>query len=631
MMPRLALPLTLVLVLAIASLAAAATRDPAGPATYQAKATQHHVSTCARLKPTALTFTRGDGKTFGMLTWTPARGTPLATRYRVVRDREVIGQTRKRSMRVNVRIGQRYVLWVRLVSGSGRPSGCATGLQVTTAYRLPTAPALPSASDASGPAVTISWQRSRRGDGRVIGYRVVRNGAVYAQTERTSMAIRISNNSNYSFTVLAVDSNGRLSAPSARVLVRTGHTPPPAPAGLEGGAISDTSVALSWQPSQPARGSIAGYRVLRDGTPVAQYHATSVQLTNLAASTTYTFTVVAVDSLGYLSDPSASVSVRTTDPTPTTGHVYAFLLASTDQSFQDFQAHYQEIGTVSPTYYDCDPNANMTGSNDPLITEWAQARKVQVLPRVDCQRSAVIDSILNNPTLSQQWLNNIMDQVNANGYDGITLDFEAGYAQDRNQYTSFVTDLAALLHAEGKILMLCVSAKTADVPNNPRSTFFDYNSLSAQVDIMFVMGWGIHWGTSAPGAQDDMTWVRQVVSYIATLPRENKYVLGMQLYAMDWPDGGGTAHPASSYQYADAMNLAASLGVTPTYDPTSDALTFSYTDAAGVPHVVWLTDAATEADRISLAQASGLGGVGMWRLGEEDQRLWDDPLITGAW
>ena len=311
-------------------------------------------------------------------TWTPARGTPQTTRYRVVRDREVIGQTRKRSMRVNVRIGQRYVLWVRLVSGNGRPSGCATGLQVTTAYRLPTARALPSASDASGPTVTISWQRSRRGDGRVIGYRVLRNGAVYAQTQRTSMAIRISNNSNYSFTVLAVDSNGRLSAPSARVLVRAGHTPPPAPAGLEGGAISDSSVALSWQPSQPARGSIAGYRVLRDGTPVAQYHATSVQLTNLAASTTYTFTVVAVDSLGYMSDPSASVSVRTTDPTPTTGHVYAFLLASTDQSFQDFQAHYQEIGTVSPTYYDCDPNANMTGSNDPLITEWAQARKVQV-------------------------------------------------------------------------------------------------------------------------------------------------------------------------------------------------------------------------------------------------------------
>jgi hypothetical protein len=154
---------------------------------------------------------------------------------------------------------------------------------------------------------------------------------------------------------------------------------------LIGGALSDTSVGLSWQPSVPARGRVIGYRVLRDGKPVGQYSATSVTLTNLAASTTYTFTVTAVDGLGYLSDP-AQVSVRTEDPVPTTGHAYAFLLASTGQSFRDFEAHYQQIGTVSPTYYDCDPQANLTGSDDQLITGWAKARAVSVLPRFNCQR-----------------------------------------------------------------------------------------------------------------------------------------------------------------------------------------------------------------------------------------------------
>jgi spore germination protein YaaH len=179
--------------------------------------------------------------------------------------------------------------------------------------------------------------------------------------------------------------------------------------------------------------------------------------------------------------------------------------------------------------------------------------------------------------------------------------------------------------------MLSVSAKTADVKNNPRSTFFDYNALSAQADVIFVMAWGIHWTTSAPGAQDDMTWVRPVLKYISTLPRSNKFILGMQLYAMDWPNNGGAANPANSYQYADAIALAAQLALTPTYNPTADALTFGYVDSSGVPHVVWFTDAATEADRISLAQQYGLGGIGFWRLGEEDQSLWNDPLLTGAW
>jgi spore germination protein YaaH len=609
------------------------------------------------------------------------------------------------------------------VGSNGRPMACAqSGMRVTAAYRRPGAPGFVAATRGSGAAVTISWQRSTAGDGGIAGYRVLRDGAVYGQTRRTRMVVRVASNRTYTFTVIAVDRHGRLSRPSAPVRVHTGHRPPSAPSGLTGSAqgsstvalswrasraaagrivgyrvlrngapvgqfaatsvqlghlipsttysyavqavdslgyvsarsaavsvrtgaavppsapasllaapLNDRTVGLSWQPSQAAQGRIVGYRVLRNGRPVGQYNATSVNVTNLAPSTTYTFTVVAVDSLGSVSAPSTPATVQTAAPTPTSGHVFAFLLADTDQSFVDFQTHYQEIGTVAPTYYDCDANGNLTGANVPLITQWAQARRVAVLPRFNCQRSAVLDQIVNNATMRQQWLNSIMGQVNANGFDGVTLDFEAGYATDRDAFTSFVTSLAALLHSEGKTLMVAVSPKIADVPNHPRSTFFDYIALSAQADEIFVMGWGIHYATSAPGAQDDMSWESQVIKYVASLPRVNKYILGMQLYAMDWPNGGGSANPASSYEYANAVALAASVGATPTLDTTADALTFSYTDSAGVHHDVWFTNSATEGDRISLAQANGFGGIGVWRLGQEDQQLWNNPLLSGSW
>ncbi len=808
-MRRLALTLTLLLTLTLSSSAALAARRAEPPA--RAKAGTQHPSACAAKAPSALTFIRADGRTFGVLSWKPGRRAPRGARYRVTRNLTVVGQTRRHSMRVNVVLGRRYRLAVRLFLANETASRCVAQIQVSTPYRLPSAPqslavsdaggpavtvtwgasqrgdgaiagyrlmrngvvvgqtkatslsvpiisnasytftvvavdsngrlsvaskpvqvqtghsappapaglsadavngsavdlswapsqpargtiggyrvlrdgtvvgeydatsaqitnltpsttytfavaavdslgnvSVPSASitvqtgpyqspsvpqwlsvsDATGPTVTLSWQASAPGDGAVVGYRLFRDGAVYGQLASTSLTVSVSDNANYTFTVVAVDSNGQLSAPSAPVEVQTGHSTPPAPAGLEGNALADGTVTLSWAPSQPARGSIGGYRVLRDGTVVGEYDTTSAQLTSLAWSTTYTFTVVAVDSLGYVSAPSAPVTVSTVSPTATTGHAYAFLLASTDQSFQDFQAHYMEIGTVSPTYYSCASSTVMAGSNDPLITSWAQARAVRVLPRFNCQNSVVIDEILNSPALSQQWVSDIVGQVTSNGYDGATLDFEAGYASDRNAYTAFVTTLAAALHADGKLLMLCVSGKIADVNNNPRSTFFNYNALSAQADILFVMGWGIHWTTSAPGAQDDMTWESAVLRYISTLPRVNKYVLGLQLYAMDWANGGGAANPASSYQYAQAVALAASLGVTPTYNPTADAMTFSYTDSAGNPHIVWYTDAATEADRMNLAEQDGLGGIGFWRLGEEDQSLWNEPLLTGTW
>ena len=43
----------------------------------------------------------------------------------------------------------------------------------------------------------------------------------------------------------------------------------------------------------------------------------------------------------------------------------------------------------------------------------------------------------------------------------------------------------------------------------------------------------------------------------------------------------------------------------------------------------WYPDAQTVGDRFQLARDRGLG-VGLWRLGTEDQRLWDDPRIAAG-
>jgi spore germination protein YaaH len=315
---------------------------------------------------------------------------------------------------------------------------------------------------------------------------------------------------------------------------------------------------------------------------------------------------------------------------PSTGRAQAFLLASTDRSFADFRAHYRNIGIVYPTFFDCSAGAELTGTGNAQISSWAQQRAVKVLPRFNCQRSAVLNQILNQPDLRSKWLDQVVGLVEANGYDGANIDFEAGYASDRSAYTSFVTELASRLHARGKLLSLAVSAKTADVPNHPRSTFFDYQALAQQADTIFVMAWGVHWTRSAPGPQDDMRWLSQVVSYIDTIGRPGRFVLGMQLYGMDWPAGGGNAHPATSYEYSDIQALLARTGATPVRDADADAWHFTYTDADGVPHDVWYTDAATQAERVQLARDHGIGS-GFWRLGNEDQRLWELPqLAPGA-
>jgi spore germination protein YaaH len=226
------------------------------------------------------------------------------------------------------------------------------------------------------------------------------------------------------------------------------------------------------------------------------------------------------------------------------------------------------------------------------------------------------------------WLAALLSQVDTYGYDGLALDFEAGAASDRAAMTSFVTDLAAALHARGKRLTQAVSAKSADSLTHPRSGIFDYPALSAVADTLFVMAWGIHWSTSAPGASDDLPWLTGVVDYVATMPNPSKFALGAHLYAMDWPAGGGPSNPGHAMEYADVVNLFAATGATPVRDTTSDSYHFSYVDGNGVSHDVWFGDVATVRTRMQLAQSRGLGGVGFWRLGREDQRLWGDAMLA---
>jgi spore germination protein YaaH len=377
----------------------------------------------------------------------------------------------------------------------------------------------------------------------------------------------------------------------------------------------------------PSGSKLRGYRVMRDGRVVSQVPATQASVGNLAPKSAHDWTVAAVDTRGYVSPPSPATRVVQADPPPTTGGVHAFLLASTDASFADFRAHYRQIGVVYPTFYDCSTSTGrVEGTDNPLMVQFAQDRKVKVMPRFNCQRTQVLHRIFTDPALRAHWLDTITALAVQKGWEGVNIDFEAVAADDRDLLTAFIADLSERLHAQGKLLSQAVSGKFEDTLDHPRSSAFDYKSLAKYDDYVFVMAWGIHWATSAPGAQDDYTWVRQVRDYVATMPQKQKFVMGTMLYGMDWPAGGGPDHPGQGLYYSDIQALIARYGGSPTYDADKRAWHYGYTDSGGVPHDVWYSDAQAVGERVALAREQGLK-VGFWRIGQEDDRIWSDPRL----
>ena len=238
------------------------------------------------------------------------------------------------------------------------------------------------------------------------------------------------------FRVVAADTRGAVGLPSRTVRVRVRHSAPSIPGRLRIGRVTDTSVELGWGPARKRSSPIAGYRILRNGVPVGQVASMSTTIGNLAPATGYKFAIAAVDRWGY-AGPSTVAQTTTAMPPPTQGKLHAFLLATTDESFVDLQRHYRQIGTVYPTYFDCrSADAGIIGKEDPLVTRWAQMRKIVVMPRFNCQHGPTLNMMLRNPAIRERTLTNLVALVQQHGYDGINLDFEAGFETDRDVLTT---------------------------------------------------------------------------------------------------------------------------------------------------------------------------------------------------
>jgi hypothetical protein len=102
-------------------------------------------------------------------------------------------------------------------------------------------------------------------------------------------------------------------------VARSGSATGPSAPGSPTGTATSNSVSLSWPAAAAGANPVAGYRVYQVSGPsstlVASPTTTTASITGLTPNTPYAYDVVAVDSAGATSPPSAQVTVTTGQPT----------------------------------------------------------------------------------------------------------------------------------------------------------------------------------------------------------------------------------------------------------------------------------------------------------------------------
>jgi chitodextrinase len=254
------------------------------------------------------------------LAWGAATDNVAVTGYRVYRDAVLIGTSTSLSfVDAGAREATTYAYTVAAEDAAGHVSAPSAAVGATTPdVSPPSAPTGVSATAESATLVRISWAPATD-NVAVTSYRVLRGGVLIGATSDTMFedATAVSATS-YSYTVQALDAAGNAGAPGVAATVTTPDVVPPTPPlNLSATAEGETRVGLAWSAASD-NVAVTSYRVLRDGTPIGATPALAFTDPGVAAATSYTYTVAALDAAGNTSIESVPVLVSTPDATAPT-------------------------------------------------------------------------------------------------------------------------------------------------------------------------------------------------------------------------------------------------------------------------------------------------------------------------
>lgn len=300
-----------------------------------------------------------------------------------------------------------------------------------------------------------------------------------------------------------------------------------------------------------------------------------------------------------------------------TGIRAAFYVDWDAQSFLSLQQYIDKMNLVIPEWIFIDPTADtVTTDIDPRA--WAVMKKsgVKILPILsnnykEVFRGDAVHRIINDPVKKQRLIDDVIKILEKNDFIGVNVDFEELQEKNNEKLVEFQKDLYDRLHTKHLLV-------TQDVI--PFNQDYNFKELSKYNDYIFLMAYDQYSDASGPGPIAHQKWIEGAVdAAVKNIPIQ-KLILCLAAYGYDWRMGKEMSARTVSYQ--EALFTAKDEEAVIDFDNDSYDLHYDYEDEDNVRHQVQFTDAATIFNALRFATEYGLAGTAVWRLGDEDPRVW---------
>ena len=289
------------------------------------------------------------------------------------------------------------------------------------------------------------------------------------------------------------------------------------------------------------------------------------------------------------------------------------------------------VNVVSPSFFYIDANGKLqehVGASGMAYIEWAHSNGYKVWPMVSSSEMLtgeegrkVVSSILNSYTKRQELIEDIVEKCVEYGLDGINMDFENMYQNDKDKYSRFIIELVPRMQEAGVVTSVDVTAPDGD-PN--WSLCFDRNVIGDVADYLVFMAYDQYGNSSTkPGTTAGYNWVetnlKKIIEHDVVKPE--KIILGMPLYTRIWTisqDGSITGR--STVDMVD-INKMIPNNVEKQWDDNLKQYYVEYKSGKSTKKM-WIEDGKSIEAKVSLVTKYNLGGTSCWEKDRETSNVW---------
>lgn len=286
------------------------------------------------------------------------------------------------------------------------------------------------------------------------------------------------------------------------------------------------------------------------------------------------------------------------------------------------------LDVISPTWFQLkDDTGDLINRADATYVEWAHKTgyKVWALFSNDFQDIKATSRFLNNTDARDNAIHQLLIYSSLYKLDGINIDFENVYKEDKDALTQFVRELTPLLKEQGLVVSIDVTIPDG---SDTWSKCFDRKALGEVVDYVMLMTYDQHWATSpVAGSVAQITWVeKNLVKVINMVPKE-KLLLGLPFYTRLWEEektdnGKIRVTNPKVLSMESARKMADENNAQVKWDEESGQF---YTEFKkdNKNYKIWIEDENSINLKSSLVHKYKLAGTAAWRRSDESPVVWE--------